>query len=191
MFIDPRWHAVRRQSGISLIELVMFIVIVSVGIAGILSVMNVTTRGSVDPLQRKQALAVAEALLEEVSLLPFTDCDPDGLQANGSCTQTEILGPEASELRGSPSSPFDNVNDYNGFTLNGGGTDLGNSANVTVPAGYAAAISVATDANFGQGALALPAADALRITVNVAYNNGTDNIVLEGYRTRYAPAGTP
>lgn len=189
MCINSTRHAACRQKGISLIELVLFIVIVSVGIAGILSVMNVTTRASADPLQRKQALAVAEALLEEVSLLPFTDCDPDGLQANGSCTQPEILGPEPGESRTSLSTPFDNVNDYNGFALNGGGTDLGNSANVTVPDGYAAAVSVASDTNFGQGATVLPAVDALRITVTVAY--GTDSIVLEGYRTRYAPAGTP
>ncbi len=57
-----------RQKGISLIELIMFIVIVSVGIAGILSVMNVTTKASADPLLRKQALAIAESLLEEIDV---------------------------------------------------------------------------------------------------------------------------
>jgi len=56
------------QAGISLIELVMFIVIVSVGVVGILSVMNVTTKSSADPMIRKQALAIAESVLEEIEL---------------------------------------------------------------------------------------------------------------------------
>ncbi len=71
-----------RQHGISLIELIMFIVIVSVALAGILLVMNVTTKGSADPLIHKQALAIAESLLEEVELMPFTYCDPDDLAAS-------------------------------------------------------------------------------------------------------------
>jgi MSHA pilin protein MshD len=49
----------RSQAGLSLIELVMFIVIVGVAVAGVLSVMNVTTRHSADPMIRKQAQAIA------------------------------------------------------------------------------------------------------------------------------------
>lgn len=60
--------SIKRQAGITLIELVLYIVIVSVGIAGILSVMNVTTQHSADPMVRKQALAAAESLLEEILL---------------------------------------------------------------------------------------------------------------------------
>ncbi len=70
-----------RQLGISLIELIMFIVIVSVALAGILLVLNVTTKSSADPLVHKQALAIAESLLEEVELMPFTYCDPDDVNA--------------------------------------------------------------------------------------------------------------
>ncbi len=180
-----------RQSGISLIELVMFIVIVSVGIVGILSVMNVTSKSSADPQLRKQALAVAEALLEEVELMPFTDCDPDGYNPPAACSQPEAMGPESGELRGSLTTPFDNVNDYAGFTLAGGGTDIGSSAGVTVPAGYSAAVSVTQDNAFGPGGGTLAAADVLRIAVTVTYNSGRDSIVLEGYRTRYAPTAMP
>ena len=42
----------------------MFIVIVGIGLAGILGVINLTTRASADPLIQKQALAIAEAYLE-------------------------------------------------------------------------------------------------------------------------------
>ena len=67
------------QRGVTLIELIIFIVIITVGIVGILSVMNITTRSSADPIVRKQAVAMAEAILEEVlsrdsaATLPETD----------------------------------------------------------------------------------------------------------------------
>lgn len=82
------------QSGISLIELVIFIVIVSVGIAGILSVMNVTVMHSADPMVRKQAAALADSILEEILLKDYAD--PDGV--SGETTR----------------ATFDDVDDYNG-----------------------------------------------------------------------------
>ena len=67
----------RKSRGFSLVEQVMFIVIVGAAVAGIIGVITVTTRSSADPMVRKQALAIAEAMLEEVQLQPFTYCDPD------------------------------------------------------------------------------------------------------------------
>ena len=60
----------------------MFIVIVGVAAGGILMVFANTTRASADPLIRKQALAIAESLLEEIRLMPFTFCDPDDANAS-------------------------------------------------------------------------------------------------------------
>ncbi|HSG99542.1 MAG TPA: hypothetical protein VLB27_05805 [candidate division Zixibacteria bacterium] len=67
----------RRPLGLSLVELIVFIVIVGAAIAGIIGVISVTTQSSADPVIRKQALAIAEAFLEEVQLQPFTVCDAD------------------------------------------------------------------------------------------------------------------
>ena len=64
MFTKPLCR--QRQLGLSLIELIIFIIIVSVGLAGILLVMNVTVKSSADPMLRKQAVAMAEAILDEV-----------------------------------------------------------------------------------------------------------------------------
>lgn len=193
MSIRRHQQILRGQAGLSLIELVMFIVIVSVGVAGILSALDTATKTSADPLQRKQALAIAEAMLEEVTLMPFTDCDPDGFESETSCTLSEGMGPESStgEARGSLSAPFDNINDYNGLNLTAGSTDLGNSSLVTIPAGYSAKIDVSNDAAFGPASNFADADDTLRIAVTVTYNGGADSIVLEGYRTRYAPNGMP
>lgn len=178
----------RHIAGLTLIELVLFIVIVSVAVVGILSVLNLAVQHSADPLARKQALAIAEALLEEVELMPFTDCDPDFYDPVAkTCASggVEAIGPEAGEARDSLTTPFDNVNDYHNFNLPGGGSDIGGM--VTVPAGYNAIVSVAQDAAFGPAGSPLPAADVLRVTVAVTYNNGSDSLALTGYRTRYEP----
>ena len=82
-----------RQLGISLIELIMFMVIVSVGLVGILSVMNITSRASADPMLRKQAIAIAESLLEEITLQPFTFCDPDDANAATATNSTVGVAP--------------------------------------------------------------------------------------------------
>jgi Tfp pilus assembly protein PilV len=64
----------RPESGFTLIELIVFIVIVSVGLAGVMSSLNMSVKHSADPLQPKQALAIAESLLEEILLKDY--CDP-------------------------------------------------------------------------------------------------------------------
>lgn len=68
-----------RQHGFTLIELLIFIVVVSAGLAGILSVMNTVVKSSADPMVRKQAMALADSILEEILLKPYAD--PDGTNA--------------------------------------------------------------------------------------------------------------
>src|SRR5712671_958700 len=121
----------RRQAGLSLIEVVIFIVVLGIGFTGMLVLYNQMTRGSVDPLVRKQALAIASSLLEEIELRAFTFCDPDdpNVYTAGSaaaCTIAEVLpscppgGPanEQAETRYG-AVRFDNVNDYNCFSMTG------------------------------------------------------------------------
>ena len=95
----------RRQLGVTLIELIVFMVIVGVGVIGLLSVTNSTIMHSADPMLRKQALAIAESLLLEIEQRPMTWCDPNDANAliatsAASCATTpEVLGPEAGESR--------------------------------------------------------------------------------------------
>lgn len=188
------YAATLSQRGISLIELIMFIMIVSVALAGILLVMNVTTKNSADPLIHKQALAIAESMLEEVELMPFTYCDPNdpaaaAANSTADCTAPaggEAMGPEAGETRYSAATPFDNVNDYNGFNMAAGALlDITGAA--VGPAGYTVAIAVTNNGMPAAGAApAITNNEALLITVTVT---GPDNlpVVLEGIRTRYSP----
>lgn len=185
-----------EQRGLSMIELMVFIVIVGIAVTGVLSVYSSVTRTSVDPMVRKQALAVAESLLEEVLSKPYTYCDPDDAQADtatsatigpaGCATTTEAaLVPEAGETRYSNTTPFDNVNDYNGFFMDSstaGIRDLSDNAIQGLGA-YSALIVVQNSAGAFNG---IPANETLRVTVTVT-GPGNHSISLSGYRTRYAP----
>jgi len=173
----------RRQHGLTLIELIVFIVIVSVALVGVLAVFNVAIKSSADPMIRKQALAIAEAVLEEVMLQPFTWCDPDdsaAATAQGyTCTTVQnTAAGKAGESRGSATSSLDNVLDFNGETISTsitGGT-ASYSATVTVAPVLLNDIALASDA-------------ALLITV--AVSSGLETVRLQGYRTRYAPNNLP
>jgi MSHA pilin protein MshD len=177
-----------RQHGVTLIELIVFIVIVSVALTGMMAVFNLTARTGADPMIRKQMLALAEGLMDEVAALPFTWCDPDDPAAAAAivaaaCATSEAVGPEAGETRGGAVTPFDNVNDYNGLA--------GITTNITgtaMPVGYTAAITVAPSA-LGPAASLVPAAASLLITVTVSFNN--EVLSIEGYRARYAPNSLP
>ena len=184
-----------RQAGVTLIELILFMVIVAIALGGILAVMSFTTANSSDPLRRKQALMIAEGLLEEVRLAGFTFCDPrsdnaDSAQSSAACTVGEAFGNEAPAMR-----PFDNVNDYvaaantpaSPFSDNSGALldALGRPLGV---AGYSATVSITPDrlGDIAPAAGAGADADALRIRVTVSFDGG-DPVVLDGYRARYAP----
>jgi MSHA pilin protein MshD len=185
-----------RQSGVSLVELIVFIVVVSAAAAGVLVAFTSSTRGSADPMILKQALAIAEAVLEEVQLQPFTYCDPDDSLAGtalsaAACSAggAEAIGPELSapygpETRTSATKPFDNVNDYNNFSLSGGITDIEGNA-ISGLNSYSVSVSVA-----GQALGTIGTTESLLIGVTVT-GPGNTTVVLHGYRTRYAPNALP
>jgi MSHA pilin protein MshD len=181
-----------RQAGVTLVELVIFIIIVSFAVAGILAVMNMTIRHSSDPLIRKQAIAVAESLMEEIALHAFTFCDPGDANLtiaadNNGCAvaanNQSTLTPQAGETRYSSTNPFDNVADYNGFTMTGI-TGIDGSAIVDL-ANYNASVAITNaGAAFGLGAT-----EVLQIIVTVV--NGAESVSLTSFRFRYAPRDAP
>jgi MSHA pilin protein MshD len=94
-----------------------------------------------------------------------------------------VIGAEGGETRGNAVTPLDNVSDYNGLNLVGiSGIDGVALAGLGA---YNATITVTQ-----QGLGAIPAAEALLIRVQVT---GPSNVtvVLDGYRTRYAPNALP
>jgi MSHA pilin protein MshD len=175
-------NARRAQRGVSLIELVIFIVVIAAGLMGILSAMNLVGSYSSDPAIQRQELALAESLLTEVELQPFTKCDPLGPPATpgGACLIAQGLGPANGETRYSTTAPFNNVGDYNGFTMNAsnGGILAIDGTAVGGLAGYSASVQVQANQSLG----ALPTASVLLVTVTVGGPDGS-LLSISGYRT--------
>ena len=174
-----------RQRGLSLVEVVIFIVVLGIGLAGMAIIYNQLTLASVDPVVRKQAVAIANSLMEEIQLRPFTYCDPDDPDVfkGPPCGTPEGLGPEVGggvETRYNEPR-FDNVNDYHGFADSI--KDI-----YEVPIDGLSDYSVSVDiVNAGADFTpAVPADAALRITVTVT-GPANVGVALQGYRLRYAP----
>ena len=142
--------------GFTLIELVIFIVVVAAGVAGILAVYVNTVKSSADPLARKQALAIAEALLEEITMKEFSN--PSG------------------GYSGSSRALFDDVDDYNGYSTSGGMVDPAGNA-ISGLSGYDVSPAVAVSS------VTLGGVPVKKIVVNILFSQGT--ITLVGYRGNY------
>jgi MSHA pilin protein MshD len=176
----------RRIRGISLIELVIFIAVVSAALAAVLSVFIQTTGTSADPMLRRQSLSIAESLLEEVSLMPFTFCDGDDTNVTtatstaGCASGADAIGPESGENRFA-TPQFDNVNDYASYSMSGI-VDITNAA-VAGLSGYSASVAVTAAA---LNTMTAASGEVLRISVTVTDPRG-GTLTLDGYRTRYAP----
>lgn len=192
----------KPERGLTLIELLVFIVIIGIAATAILGVFGSLTRNSASLLPDKQAQAIASSMMNEILAQPFTFCDPDDLQApvalNASssppgCTNASLvenLGPETvagiTETRGG-ARPFDNVNDYHSLAPPILASSLNNplGAGVTPLAGlpgYTYQVTVAPT----NALPAVPPADALLVTVTVNAPNGT-MARLQGVRIRYTP----
>jgi MSHA pilin protein MshD len=155
----------RHQRGFTLIELIIFIVIVGVGVAGVLSVFTTSVKSSADPMVRKQALSIAESLLEEILLKEFKD--PKGGK-NGVSTCTLAAG--------SNRSLWDNVCDYNTYATTGI-TDLQGN-NVASLANYKVLPAVAITT------VAVAGVNLKRVVVSVT-DTQSNVISIAGYRGDY------
>jgi MSHA pilin protein MshD len=202
----------RRQRGVTLIELILFMVIIGVALTAILGVMSMTTKNSADPVRRKQALILAEGLLEEVEQAKFSFCDPadpgPDLDKRGpftkssECTNPETWGQTGKEAVNS--RPYDNINDYvDASGVRKAAFDIGGqlshaNGNALNLAGYSALLTIRPAAlgptgsvvgvdNPGAGVSTTSTADneLLRITVRIEYDGQA--LELDGYRARYAP----
>ncbi|WP_394560389.1 prepilin-type N-terminal cleavage/methylation domain-containing protein [Aquipseudomonas alcaligenes] len=150
----------RRQRGMTLVELVITIVIVGIAAAALYSAMAAITGRSADPMLRQQSLAIAEAYLEEILLQPFLD------PSNAVCP-----APPANR------SSYDNVCDYNGLNDNGARDARGQA--ITSLANYRVQVSVTA-----QSWDVLAAANVLYVLVTVTDPAG-QQLQLGSYRTRY------
>jgi MSHA pilin protein MshD len=151
-----------RQCGFTLIEMIAFILIISIALAAIVNVLANSSRGSADPLRPKQAMLVAESMLEEVLLKAYAN-PAEGYTCAGTCDR----------------KLYDDVSDYQGYTSSGVYALDDLATPVPGLEGYSVKVDVSN--------VVLPAAansaaaKLITVTVRVA---GTD-YDLSGYRFNY------
>jgi MSHA pilin protein MshD len=189
-----------QNSGFTLIELVVAIVVMSIGTLGFLTLIHNTATNSVDPHIRVQSDAIARAYLEEVMLSQFCEpnFDPDG-DGLTECSSTTIgegctssacsaLAPNAcggaNAAGGAEAgrSSFDDVCDYaainSAVATDRNGSALGTigdyTVTVTINDGVAANLNGLTGAG-GQ---------VVRVDVDVSHNSGVTTS-LSSYKTNY------
>ncbi len=155
----------KRHAGVTLVEMVISISILSVGLVGTLQVVQVVGGASADPMVRQQVASIADAYLNEILLKDYYD--PHLGAGGGACPTPEAARPL-----------YDNVCDYNG-TDDSGARDATDTA-ISGLGGYRVRVNV--DPNDSLSGLSGPA-DLLRVDVRVSYSTNVD-LTVSGYRTR-------
>lgn len=147
----------RAQRGVTLVELVVSIVIVAIAAGAVLGVLSRSAARSADAMIMAQAVSIAEAYLEEISLKPYAD--PDGV--DGETNRVD----------------FDDVDDYNGLVDSGARNQFGTA--IAALSRYTVSVSVGSSSALSS----VPSGDALRVDVRVTYSPSV-TVAISGYRTR-------
>ena len=173
------------QSGTTMIELLASIVIISIATLGLMLAISSVVGGSADPMIENQASAIAEAYLEEASLVGF--CDPDflnpGETCRNQCTSSVCSGGCGSRAAFQEASRdlFDDVCDYDVIT-NAAVTDR-NGVAISPLAEYSVSVDVFDDGtSLGSPALSANAGQVVRIQVSVNHAELPAAMVLSTYR---------
>lgn len=118
------------EQGFTLIELVMFIIIVGIAVSAVSLQFSQNVRHSADPLLRQQAIAIAHIYLDEITSKKWDENTPDG---GGAAVPgpSAAMGPDAGEAT---RSDYDDVDDYHGLAET---PTAGFTVNITVTHGTA------------------------------------------------------
>ena len=146
-----------KQRGFTLIEMVLAIVVLGVGLAGVLIAFSTVARGSADPVVAQQMLAIAEEMMEEIQLKPYAVAANTAPAACARNTWNDVL-------------------DYNGYATSGQICTIDGTA-IPSLAGYSVQVTVVAATLASVGA-------ARRIDVTVT--RGTSSFTLTGWRTDFA-----
>lgn len=158
-----------REQGATLVELVVSIVVISIGLVGVLLVINRNALSSADPVIQQQSVAIAESYLEEILTKSFT------------------VGP------GNTRATYDDIFDYHNLANNGCTATtaacpaLGNcvcdqtGTPIAGLRGYVVNVQV-TAAALGDITAASGNAALIQVTVTPPFGNA---VTLSGYRTNY------
>ena len=147
----------KRQAGMTLVELVMSIVVIAIAAGAILGLLSQTSGHSADAMIVSQAVSIGEAYAEEIGLQSFVD--PDGVDGEA--------------LRAN----YDDIDDYDGLVDNGARDQFGNA--LPGLSNYTVSVSVQNSSAL----TGVPNGDVQRIDVRIT-NAPYVDLTLTRYRTR-------
>lgn len=146
--------------GVTIIELIIAMVITSIAVTGVLLAFTTSITHSADPMIDAQALAIAEAYMDEILAKPVaggSGCNPNDEFSRPTCASVTDYGSASQEPMDQLGDSIEDLSDYR----------------VTVSVG-AGAVALGADA-IGTG-------DA---TVTVTVTRGTRSLTLRGYKVDY------
>lgn len=152
---------INRARGVTLIETLVFIVVVSIALVAVLRVFGAGVSNSVDPVVRARALTLAQAQLDEILARKFDENTPTG----GVPACDILAGAVCAGI--APDSDYDDVGDFHNYVDNS-------------HANYSISVSVQT----AGVDLGLAANQARLITVNVGMPGG-DTLTLAAYKVNF------
>jgi MSHA pilin protein MshD len=157
--MNGRRHVGRRgEQGVTLIELVVTITIITIAVTGIIGALSQYAVRSTDRMVQQQAAAIASSYLDEIMQKPYND-------PNGGIETTR--------------DQFDNVGDYAGLPDN----VVRDQQGVAIPGLAAYQVSVAIIPSTLPG---LPGSGAAQlINVTVTHPSSGVTVLMSGYKTNY------
>lgn len=163
-----------RARGTTLVEVIVFMLIVSIAVVSVVKALSQAVQWSADPLVQRQTLGIAESLIQEIDSQPYAQKDP--YNPTG---PDDAIGPEPGETRSGSPLPFDNPNDYSGYSETG---IVAPDGSAVAGLGTYSASVVATQQSMGN----VPAADGLLVDVTATGPDGQP-VTVTTFRARYAP----
>ena len=137
-----------RQRGFTLVEMIIAIVVLGVGVAGVMVAFSTATRSSADPAAQLQMLAIAEEMMEEIQLKPYATA---ANTASAGCAR----------------DTFNDVMDYNGYSQPACTVEGSSLAGLS---GYNVSVSIGSTPLSG-------VAEAMRIRVTVTRGSDSVQLV--------------
>ncbi|QEP42883.1 type II secretion system protein [Ectothiorhodospiraceae bacterium BW-2] len=162
-----------KYYGFSLIESVIFIVIVGIAITGTVTLFTTNVSHSHEPLLRQKAISLANMYMDEILRKKWNEATPNG---GGRVAAGDIV---AIGDDGDSRAAYDDIDDYHNLSDNPPkdqtGTDLNDFS------GYSVTVSVTEPSSAWHS---IPAADVRKIEVSVT-TPMSETISLVAYRSNF------